>query len=265
MSFQSNQPRSKRSKEQAALERLRLNGVFGLEMSDEAYGQFEKAFGRQRAVNAFVQSYRNPAEADKSVDIFIHGEQVPFLGEMIHEFWHLIEDRAGVLDASQLIVEGTATYVQNTLAGIPNYHRHFPSYSLNWVLYDLGAALVKEEMQKYGGDLKLLLDPVFRERLQKRFDVEALSLYFERAVLEVDEEELESIQYDPKKSALVEDPNKGTIINYYDSIGATLFAEELKGQNPSKLVSHYQRLRANMASSNTATARPSYSSQRIPT
>lgn len=165
---------------------------------------------------------------------------------MVHEVWHLIERKYGVLDEAGFIHEGTATYVKNRFAGRPSEWSGVETDYFGMV-YDNTAYLVQEEVDKEANPLQAILEPERRKSIQKRFEERVLPLFYQK-VAELLESgatrnfERDLISNHPAYEDFRKNPDRDNLLKAYRQRGYVKLADELSKQDMREMVEYNQEL-----------------------
>lgn len=188
---------------------------------------------------------------DADVFIFKHDSvDDPNFPEMLfHEIWHLIEDRAGVLDVIDFTHEGTAVFAQKIFVNKP--FPEPPEDPMADIFYAFATNLVDEFMCKNFNEgenpFNKLLDPSFRKslddfvkpRVTERYEELLASLQDrETKKKEIKQHIIDSEDYEEFKA----NPSKQNLLKVFRLRGQPLLAAFLELQDCTKLVNFYREI-----------------------
>lgn len=165
---------------------------------------------------------------------------------MAHEAWHLIELERGLFKDMRLLGEGTATCAPAFLLG--GTVMESEPENVDDLLYQKAAAVVQRRCNGCGNPFGRMLDPAFRRDVEME-----LADYTVGTFLRADSMNQEELDYLRKlrldglraerylrkaapELAMPENPTRDEIMAYYRRIGANRLADELDGQDLSRLL-----------------------------
>ncbi len=185
-------------------------------------------------------------KSDETADILLYKPIERALDQLdeiaAHEAWHLVEIERGFFNGTDLIYEGSATYVENRLARRKS-RWHGNRLDFTGTFHHNTAHLVEKEVGREKNPLLALLDSERRKAIQQKFERKILPMLYEKAA-EQDEKEgnnftrtlvLAHPAYEPFRKAQTAE----NLVHAFRGRGYLAMADELATQDLTKLVAHY--------------------------
>jgi len=228
----------------ATLGKTLFDKVYGLKLSEEALAESVEV-----GIREFGEWFPD-GSLGHDADIFLFKPIQSLMHRMdefmVHEVWHLIEKKYGVLESGCLIAEGTATYVENRFAGRKsNWIGHQADFVET--VYHNSAHLVQEELGNKPNPLQAILNPEKRKAIQARFDERILPFFYDKAVETMKSgSDVDFLRHIVLNHAAYEafrlDPTRENLLEAQRIRGYVKLADEFSRQDMTKAVKYYSEL-----------------------